>query len=67
MTRHTKNRNITLLAQYKQIIKFDVGQYRVLIPHMRGLSSILRKRERKNICINKGHVSDTKFSAIPIL
>ena len=45
MTRHTKNRNVTLLVQYKQVIKFNVGQYRVLISHMRGLSPILRKRE----------------------
>ena len=53
MTRHTKNRNVTLLVQYKQVIKFNVGQYRVLISHMRGLSPILRKREKekKNIYI----------------
>ena len=47
MTRHTKNRNVTLLVQYKQVIKFNVGQYRVLISHMRGLSPILRKREKE--------------------
>ena len=65
MTRHTKNRNVTLLVQYKQVIKFNVGQYRVLISHMRGLSPILRKREKEkekkiDIYKRKAQVSDRK-------
>ena len=69
MTRHTKNRNVTLLVQYKQVIKFNVGQYRVLISHMRGLSPILRNREKEYIYIKAKvmYLIDIKFFIIPIL